>query len=106
MLLQISQNALIAETDYGSSHSYGELIDLLLAHTTECSDALCICGELEKFYDLLKLGKLHNNQEVFPMIGKQFSHFKSVIQQHGLQGTFSGITNYIKRGAQISESTS
>ena len=79
VLLQISQDALISETDYRSSHAYGELIDLLLAHSSSCSDTLCICGEMEKFYDLLKIGKLHNNQDVFPIMGKQFSHFKAVI---------------------------
>ena len=35
------------------------------------------------------------------MLGKQYSHFKGVIHQQGLQGTFSGITNWIRRGNVI-----
>ena len=50
----------------------------MLAHIEECDDLLCICDEMENFYELLRLKQLHN-QEVFPLIRKERRKYKKII---------------------------
>jgi len=43
-----------------SQKVFGQLMDLMLAHIEDCDDQLCICDEMENFYELLRLKQLHN----------------------------------------------
>jgi hypothetical protein len=38
-----------------SQKIFGQLMDLMLAHIEDCDDQLCICDEMENFYELLRL---------------------------------------------------
>jgi hypothetical protein len=49
-LIRIYRDSLDPESNINSSHAYGELIDLLLAHASDCTDDLCVCSELERYY--------------------------------------------------------
>jgi hypothetical protein len=43
-----------------SQKVFGQLMDLMLVHIEDCDDHLCICDELENYYELLRLKQLHN----------------------------------------------
>jgi hypothetical protein len=38
-----------------SQKVFGQLMDLMLVHIEDCDDPLCICDELENYYELLRL---------------------------------------------------
>jgi hypothetical protein len=38
-----------------SQKIFGQLMDLMLVHIEDCDDQLCICDEMENFYELLRL---------------------------------------------------
>ena len=67
-------------------------MDLMLVHIEDCDDQLCICDELENYYELLRLKQLHN-QEVFPLIRAERKKFRKIIDDQGLIGTVSNITD-------------
>ena len=71
---------------------FGQLMDLMLVHIEDCDDPLCICDEMENFYELLRLKQLHN-QEVFPLIREERKRYKKIIDDQGLIGTVSNLTN-------------
>lgn len=66
-------------------------MDLMLAHIQDCEDQLCICDELENFYELLRLKQLHN-QDVFPLLREERESYKRIIDDQGLVGTISNLT--------------
>jgi len=57
---------------------FGELMDLMITHIEDCNDTLCICDEMENFYELLRLKQLHN-QEVFPLMKEERKRYKKII---------------------------
>ena len=38
-----------------SQKIFGQLMDVVLSHIEDCDDQLCICDEMESFYELLRL---------------------------------------------------
>ena len=89
----------------GSQKVFGQLMDLMIAHIEDCNDPLCICDEMENFYELLRLKQLHN-QEVFPLLRTERKRYKKIIDDQGLVGTVSSITDItLKTGTGTSEST-
>jgi len=86
-----------------SQKVFGQLMDLMLVHIEDCDDQLCICDELENYYELLRLKQLHN-QEVFPLMRAERKKYRKIIDDQGLIGTVSNITDLtLKQGS--SEST-
>lgn len=75
---------------------FGQLMDLMLVHIEDCEDPLCICDEMENFYELLRLKQLHN-QEVFPLIREERKRYKKIIDDQGLIGTISNLTDLTLR---------
>lgn len=71
---------------------FGELMDLMITHIEDCDDQLCICDEMENFYELLRLRQLHN-QEVFPLMREERKRYKKIIDDQGLVGTISNLTD-------------
>jgi hypothetical protein len=71
-------------------------MDLMLVHIEDCDDPLCICDEMENFYELLRLRQLHN-QEVFPLIREERKRYKKIIDDQGLVGTISNLTDLTLR---------
>jgi len=43
-----------------SQRVFGQLMDLVLTHIEDCDDPLCICDEMENYYELLRLRQVHN----------------------------------------------
>lgn len=43
------------EETVDSQKIFGQLMDLMLSHIEECDDQLCICDEMENFYELIRL---------------------------------------------------
>jgi hypothetical protein len=80
------------EDTVASQKVFGQLMDLVLAHIEDCDDQLCICDEMENFYELLRLRQLHN-QEVFPLMRSERKKYKKIIDDQGLIGTVSNITD-------------
>jgi hypothetical protein len=80
------------EDTVASQKVFGQLMDLVLAHIEDCDDQLCICDEMENFYELLRLRQLHN-QEVFPLMRAERKKYKKIIDDQGLIGTVSNITD-------------
>ena len=93
-------------TDKISSQKvFGQLMDLMLTHIEDCDDQLCICDEMENFFELLRLRQLHN-QEVFPLLRQERKKYKKIIDDQGLIGTISNMTDTIIRNGQTtSQST-
>ncbi|TNV74775.1 hypothetical protein FGO68_gene16630 [Halteria grandinella] len=87
----------------GSQKVFGQLMDLMIAHIEDCNDPYCICDEMENFYELLRLKQLHN-QEVFPLLRTERKRYKKIIDDQGLIGTISCITDVTLKTA-ASEST-
>ena len=79
-------------------------MDLMLSHIEDCDDQLCICDEMENFYELLRLKQLHN-QEVFPLLRDERKKYKKIIDDQGLIGTVSNITDLIVKTTSTSQST-
>jgi hypothetical protein len=75
-----------------SQKVFGQLMDLMLVHIEDCDDQLCICDELENYYELLRLKQLHN-QEVFPLMRAERKKYRKIIDDQGLIGTVSNITD-------------
>ena len=67
-------------------------MDLMLSHIEDCDDKLCICDEMENFYELLRLRQLHNS-EVFPLLRSERKRYKKIIDDQGLVGTVSNMTD-------------
>lgn len=84
---------------------FGQLMDLMLAHVEDCDDQLCICDEIENFYELLRLKQLHN-QEVFPLIKEERLRYRKIIDDQGLIGTVSNLTEMTIKTKQSSSSSS
>lgn len=82
---------------------FGQLMDLMLIHIEDCDDQLCICEEMENFYELLRLRQLHN-QEVFPLMRDERKRYKKIIDDQGLVGTISNLTDLTLK-TKSSEST-
>ena len=61
-----------------SQKVFGQLMDLVLTHIEDCDDQLCICDEMENFYELLRLRQLHN-QEVFPLLRAERKKYKKIV---------------------------
>jgi hypothetical protein len=78
-------------------------MDLMLIHIEDCDDQLCICDELENYYELLRLKQLHN-QEVFPLVRAERKKYRKIIDDQGLIGTVSNITDLTLK-QNTSEST-
>jgi hypothetical protein len=76
----------------GNQKIFGQLMDLMLVHIEDCDDPLCICDEMENFYELLRLRSLHN-QEVFPLIREERKRYKKIRADQGLVGTISNLTD-------------
>ena len=53
-------------------------MDLVITHIEDCDDQLCICDEMENFYELLRLRQMHN-QEVFPLMRNERKRYKKII---------------------------
>ncbi len=79
------------EESVASQKVFGQLMDLMLVHIEECDDQLCICDEMENYYELLRLKQLHN-QDVFPLMRSERRKYKKIIDDQGLVGTVSNIT--------------
>jgi len=47
---------------------------------------------MENFYELLRLRQLHN-QEVFPLVREERRRYKKIIDDQGLVGTISNLTD-------------
>jgi hypothetical protein len=67
-----------AEDDHQNHKVFGQMMGLMLGHVEDCDDPLCICDEIENFYELLRLSQQHN-QEVFPLIREERARFKKII---------------------------
>ncbi len=61
-----------------SQKVFGQLMDLMFSHIEECDDQLCICDEMENFYELLRMKQLHN-QDVFPLLRKERKKYRKII---------------------------
>ena len=68
------------------------MIDLMNAHVEECTDDQCICDEIETFYDLLKFRMLHSHS-MASIQGYECEQFTKIVEDHGLIGTISAITD-------------
>jgi hypothetical protein len=53
-------------------------MDIMLVHINECDDLLCICDELENFYELMRY-KYVNNSEVFSLARDERKKYKKII---------------------------
>ena len=69
-------------------------MDIMLTHINECDDQLCICNEMENFYELMRY-KYLNNTEVFSLTREERTKYKKIIDDQGLIGTISNITDLI-----------
>jgi len=54
--------------DLASHTIFGDLLSLVFSHIEDCQDPYCQCEEIDKYYDLVRLMKQNNNQEVLPLI--------------------------------------
>lgn len=43
------------EENVASQKVFGQLMDLIMVHIEDCDDQLCICDEMENYYELLRL---------------------------------------------------
>lgn len=43
------------EESVASQKIFGQLMDLIIVHIEDCDDQLCICDEMENYYELLRL---------------------------------------------------
>ncbi len=82
---------------------FGQLMDLMITHIQECDDQLCICDQMENFYELLRLKYVHK-MEVFPLLNKERKKYRKILDDEGLIGTISNITELSCR--QNSQETS
>eukprot|EP00347_Sterkiella_histriomuscorum_P004053 403361925 len=82
---------------------FGQLMDIMIVHINECNDQLCICCEMENFYELMRY-KYLNNSEVFSLEREERKKFKKIIDDQGLVGTISNITDLVCK-AHSTEST-
>lgn len=75
---------------------FGQLMDLMITHIEECDDQLCICDQMENFYELLRLKYVHKT-DVFPLLSKQRKKYRKILDDEGLIGTISNITELTSR---------
>lgn len=43
------------QENVSSQKVFGQLMDLIMVHIEDCDDQLCICDEMENYYELLRL---------------------------------------------------
>lgn len=53
IIMTLVRDSLSSTSD--SQRIFGQLMSLMLTHIEECDDQLCICDEMENFYELLRL---------------------------------------------------
>jgi hypothetical protein len=91
--------------DLTSQTIFGDLLNLVFSHIEDCQDPHCLCEEIDKYYDLVRLMKNNNNQEVLPLIKSEYEAYKNIIDDQTMAGTVSSITelvfNKVKSGATI-----
>ena len=69
-------------------------MDIMIIHIEECEDPLCICDEMESFYELMRFKFLHNS-EVFTLTREERKRYKKIIDDQGLIGTISNISDML-----------
>jgi hypothetical protein len=91
--------------DLASQTIFGDLLNLVISHIEDCQDPYCLCEEIDKYYDLVRLMKNNNNQEVLPLIKSEYEAYKNIIDDQTMAGTVSSITELVfkkvKSGATI-----
>lgn len=65
IMMTLVRDSLTDSSD--SQRIFGQLMGLMLTHIEECDDPLCICDEMENFYELLRL-RVSHNLEIFPLM--------------------------------------
>lgn len=94
-----------AKENLESQRIFGQLTDLLVQrHIEDCDDPLCICDEMENFYELMRFKHL-NNSEVISLLRSERKRYKKIIDDQGLVGTVSSISDLTVKTHQSSEST-
>ena len=54
---------------------------------------------MDKFYDLVRIIKHNNNQEVLPLLKSEYKNYKNIIDDQTMAGTVSSISDFIyKKG--------
>jgi hypothetical protein len=84
-----------------SQKIFGQLMDLMITHIEECDDLLCICDQMENFYEVLKL-KYVNKMDILPLLKKDSKKYRKILDDEGLIGTISNITNLTCRSSAYS----
>jgi hypothetical protein len=84
-----------------SQKIFGQLMDLMITHIEECDDPLCICDQMENFYELLKLKYVHK-MDILPLLKKERKKYRKILDDEGLIGTISNITNLTCRSSAYS----
>lgn len=49
-----------------------------MVHIEECDDSLCICTEMENFYEMMRY-KYLNNSEVVSLVREERKRYKKII---------------------------
>ena len=75
----------------------------MITHIEDCDDNLCICDEMENFYELMRY-KYINNTEVFTLTREERQKYKKIIDDQGLIGTISNISDLVLK-TQTTQST-
>lgn len=57
---------------------------------------MCICFEMENFYELMRFKNI-NNSEIFSLVRSEYKRYKKIIDDQGLIGTISNITELSSR---------
>jgi hypothetical protein len=84
-----------------SQKIFGQLMDLMITHIEVCDDPLCICDQMENFYELLKLKYVHK-MDILPVLNKERKKYRKILDDEGLIGTISNITNLTCRSSDYS----
>jgi hypothetical protein len=95
VLMQMINNS--QRGDFASQTIYGDLLNLVLSHIEDCQDPYCLCEEIDKFYDLLRLMKHNNNLEVLPLLKREYNIYKNIIDDQTTAGTVSSITEVVRK---------
>ncbi|CDW78770.1 UNKNOWN [Stylonychia lemnae] len=81
---------------FSNQQAQGQLLDIIISHIENCDDELCICSEIENFFELMKY-KEFENKEVVSLVLEDRKKYKKIIDEQGLIGSVSNFTQLVNQ---------
>eukprot|EP00347_Sterkiella_histriomuscorum_P016877 403351503 len=73
----------------------GDLLDIAISHVEKCDDSLCICSELENFFDLMRYKGVDSSAEIIQLSLEERKKYKKIIDDQGLIGSISNMSEVV-----------